>query len=210
MQTKKRKEVAGPIRNKERTKTRLLDTIGQILGEETYAGLSISMICKKSGLNPKLVYLYFGSFDNLLENFLSRKLEITRQQFLDEASHAKAKNTEDRLQSVLDHLDTLRKDEVLKKMLHWAIVEKRNKNVKSLMGMYEQHFNMLLEDVLPKHAGKESDAFASLLAVVVSGMLYLSIHDCETSSFIGLNMTKKEDQERVTTALRRIIEREIA
>lgn len=210
MQAKKRKEVAGPIRNKERTKTRLLDTIGQILAEETYSGLSISMICKKSGLNPKLVYLYFDGFDNLLETFLSRKLENIRLQFLNETNQSKPDTHTERLEAVLSHLDNLQKDEVLKKMLHWAIVEKRNKYVKSLMAMYEQHFNTLLQNLLPKKSAAKSVELASLLAVVVSGLLYLSVHDNSSSSFLGLNVTKQEDQERISTTLRRIIQREIA
>lgn len=210
MQTRKRKEVAGPIRNKERTKNRLLDSIGQILAEETYSGLSISMICKKSGLNPKLVYLYFDGFDNLLESFLSRKLESVRVTFLEEAARLQKDEQGDILESIFIHLNNLQQDEILKKMLHWAIVEKKNKQVRMLMSMYDEHFKLLLESILPKKAGKDASEFASLLAVAISGMLYLSLHNASSSPFMGLNLTSEDDYGRLTNALRRMIEREIA
>src|SRR5690606_28110531 len=70
---KTRKIVAGPIRDKERTKRRLIATVVKVLQKYTYAGLTITNIAKESGLNPQLIYLYFGNLDGLIEEYILEK-----------------------------------------------------------------------------------------------------------------------------------------
>ena len=65
-----RKVVQGPIRDKERTKQKLLNAVGKILKTEGYLGLKVSKISAVAGFDKKLIYTYFGSTDMVVYKFI--------------------------------------------------------------------------------------------------------------------------------------------
>ncbi|RYF76746.1 MAG: TetR/AcrR family transcriptional regulator, partial [Cytophagaceae bacterium] len=51
---------ATPVRNKEKSKQRLLDAVGKLLKSKGYAALKVNDIAATAGLDKKLIYKYFG------------------------------------------------------------------------------------------------------------------------------------------------------
>ncbi|SEM75748.1 transcriptional regulator, TetR family [bacterium A37T11] len=68
-----RKITDGNIRNKERTKLKLLDAVGEIIQTEGYTKLGINHIAQVAGVHKKLVYRYFGTVNNLIETYVRIK-----------------------------------------------------------------------------------------------------------------------------------------
>lgn len=65
-----RKVVKGPIRDKERTKKKLLAAVGKVLRVKGYSGLKVSRIATVAGFDKKLVYEYFGGVDKLIDEYI--------------------------------------------------------------------------------------------------------------------------------------------
>jgi len=63
----------GAIRNKERTKDKLINAVGQIIREDGYAGLKLRKIEKVAGVDRKTLYDNFGSIENLVETYIKQK-----------------------------------------------------------------------------------------------------------------------------------------
>ncbi len=61
-----RKITDGDIRNKERTKLKLIDAVAEIIQTEGYTKLGINHIARMAGVHKKSVYRYFGSVSNLI------------------------------------------------------------------------------------------------------------------------------------------------
>lgn len=50
-------------KNKEQTKRRLIDAVGEIFRTSGYPGLGVNKVAKAAGVSKELIYRYFGSFD---------------------------------------------------------------------------------------------------------------------------------------------------
>src|SRR5690625_323283 len=72
-QKKRRKPYKGVKNNKERTMGKLIAAVGEVLTEKGYTGLTISNISKCAGVDRKLISLYFGSVNNLIETYIKGK-----------------------------------------------------------------------------------------------------------------------------------------
>jgi len=57
-------------KNKENTKRRLIDAVAHVFRTEGYAGLGVNKISRIAGVNKKLIYRYFKSFDRLVEAYV--------------------------------------------------------------------------------------------------------------------------------------------
>ena len=53
-----RKVVSGPIRDKHRTKEKLIKTVGEIIKSKGFHELKITNIAKVAGVDKKLIYKY--------------------------------------------------------------------------------------------------------------------------------------------------------
>lgn len=70
----KLKNSSGKVtRNKERTKEKIITATATVFKEKGYTGLTIANITKEAGVNHTLVSKYFGSLDNLVEEYVKRK-----------------------------------------------------------------------------------------------------------------------------------------
>lgn len=66
-----RKQVQGPIRNKQKTKEKILRAVGDILISKGFSHLKISNIAIEAHVDKKLIYEYFGNLDGLINVYLS-------------------------------------------------------------------------------------------------------------------------------------------
>lgn len=202
-----RKEVSGAVRNKQRTRGKLLDCIGKILEEETFSGLTITTVYKKAKLNPKLVYLYFNDFDHLVETFISQRLQVFQSTMKERMESVTLRSQSDVLDMILLQVEDLYQDAPLKKLLHWALVEKRKKTLKALTHSFSEHFAQLFDrftEVLPVD---ERQSMVAILDLLVSGSLFLFVHAAEGARFLTLDISDEGDRQRMYQAIRCMVAR---
>jgi len=70
---KERKVTSGPIRDKERTKARMIAAVGKVIQKKGYHALNGPNIALECGLNKALIWNYFGGLDQLVEAYLTQK-----------------------------------------------------------------------------------------------------------------------------------------
>ncbi|KGE14344.1 TetR/AcrR family transcriptional regulator [Sphingobacterium deserti] len=202
---RERKEVNGAVRNKQRTRGRLLACIGMILEEETYSGLSITAVFRKSKLNPKLVYLYFKDFEHLVESFVSQRLDLLRAKMESTIKVGSLANQEDVLDIILLQVDELYSDRTLKRLLHWGLVEKRQKFLKTLLRAYSGYLSTLFNYFTAALPLRQRKSMIATLDLLISGTLFLFVHAAEGSQFLTLDVSRSVDRDRLYQTIRRIV-----
>lgn len=55
------------MKDKENTKRKLIQAVGEVIQSEGFHNLKISKISKKANVDRKLIYRYFGNLNYLIE-----------------------------------------------------------------------------------------------------------------------------------------------
>ena len=61
------------IKDKELTKRKLINAVGEIIRTEGYTGLGVNKIARQAQVNKKLIYRYFMTVDRLIEEYVLEK-----------------------------------------------------------------------------------------------------------------------------------------
>lgn len=207
---KPRKVVSGPIRDKEKTKRRLVATVGKVLQKYTYSGLSITNIAKESGLNPKLIYLYFGSLDGLIEayimekDFWSGKLRTQITEFAENSQAVDAQETNDLFQL---QFDSFIKDKSMQRIIHWEMGVK-NKLLRKIADDREDVGKRALDLISSQFEDTDVDIQATL-SIILGGIYYLTLHAKNNGSTVGgIDLNDDDGRERIEKAIERLIFRD--
>ncbi|MBD1432662.1 TetR/AcrR family transcriptional regulator [Sphingobacterium sp. DN00404] len=207
---KTRKIVAGPIRDKERTKRRLIATVGKVLQKYTYAGLTITNIAKESGLNPKLIYLYFGNLDGLIEEYIlekdfwAGKLKTQITELVESSKSLRAKDANDLFQL---QFDSFLKDKSMQRIIHWEMGVK-NKLLRKIADEREEVGKNALDLISTQFKNTDVDIQATL-AIILGGIYYLTLHAKNNGSTVGgIDINEDEGRERIEKTMERLIFRD--
>lgn len=207
---KPRKVVSGPIRDKEKTKRRLIATVGKVLQKYTYSGLTITNIAKESGLNPKLIYLYFGNLDGLIEayilekDFWSTKLKTQIAELAESQQPINAEDTNDLFQA---QFDSFLKDKSMQRIIHWEMGVK-NKLLRKIADDREEVGKNALDQLATEFKDTGVDIQATL-AIILGGIYYLTLHGKNNGSTVGdIDINEDEGRERIEKTIERLIFRD--
>lgn len=61
------------VKNKEKTKRKMLDAVESIIKNEGFSGLGVNKVSRVSGVSKILIYRYFGNFEKLLKAYVVEK-----------------------------------------------------------------------------------------------------------------------------------------
>ncbi|WP_158994138.1 TetR/AcrR family transcriptional regulator [Mucilaginibacter sp. L196] len=61
------------MKDKEQTKRKLIQAVGEIIKSKGYIGLGVNKIAKKAGVDKTLIYRYFGGVNYLIEAYVIEK-----------------------------------------------------------------------------------------------------------------------------------------
>ncbi|MDC8025139.1 TetR/AcrR family transcriptional regulator [Elizabethkingia anophelis] len=202
-----RKVVDGPIRNKEKTKQKLLNAVGKILATKGYSELKVSKIATVAGLDKKLIYSYFGSTDKLIDEYIKSQDfwgNVDDQEIM--ASGFTDGGQEITTNMILQQYDTLAKNKEYQKIILWGISETRP-SLRKLADDREAVGNPLLDQVVDPLFKEKSKEYRAILAMLVAGAYYLNLHFAVNgSTFCGLDFNKEEDAKILKDAIATIID----
>ena len=77
-----RKPYQGPVNDKEKSKRRLIEAVGAVIRDKGYTGLTATNISKAAGLDRRLITLYFGTIETLIETYVREMTFGSRPQTL--------------------------------------------------------------------------------------------------------------------------------
>lgn len=203
-----RKTVDGQIRNKERTKIKLIEAVGAIIRTEGYTGLGVNNIAKHAGVSKKLIYRYFENVENLIEAYVLNKDywtnlngKVNQLIELNKDDYGKT------LASItlVDLFDKLMNDDETRKIILWEISEK-NELMKEVSTLREIMGSKLFALTDPIFKEKDDDIRA-IYALLLGGVYYLSLHShAAGGSFCEINVENDEGKERIKNTIEKVIE----
>ncbi|QKJ28399.1 TetR/AcrR family transcriptional regulator [Mucilaginibacter mali] len=203
--TKKRYQ--GETNDKERSMQRLMEAVGCVIKEKGYSGLGPTNIAKAAGLNKRLIYFYFGTVDNLIEQYVRSKDYFAgasngANQLLEQN---KASGTCKLLESLLiNQLEHFYNNEEMQKIILWQISQKSQimYEVAETREQLGAHFFELADKELDR-AKVDLRAVAGLL---VGGIYYMVLHAKSNDSlFCQIDVNTKEGIERIKSAISTIL-----
>lgn len=204
---KTRKLTSGPLRDKSRTKARMIEAVGKVIQKKGYPGLTAPNIALAAGVDKKLVWTYFGGVENLIEEYICQKdfwKSVSKSFIEDLLKHPETigkKEIESILQS---QFETLYKDKALQKIIHWELGEK-NKVLRDVADKREEIGEQLFSAILPDFTHTAVDLRARL-ALLIGGIYYLTLHAKSNGSlFCGIDINEEEGRERIKTEIQKIV-----
>ncbi len=203
-----RKITDGEIKNKERTKEKLINAVGEIIIKEGYSKLGVNNIARKAVVDKKLIYRYFGSVDELIAcyfrkrdfwtKFNDRVFEDINMSFQDFGKQVS-------IQFLTNLLDSLKDVEETRRILLWEITEKTD-HLRKLS--FERE--MLRKDLFKQTDPWFNESLIDLRAcysLLLGGVYYLSLHSKATGGeFCEVDIHTEKGTQRIKKAISDIME----
>lgn len=195
------------IRDKERSKQKLINTVGKILKNEGYNELKINKIASISGVNKKLIYDNFGTLDGLIKAYLEQvdfwKIEEKRIETPDHKIAAAI--TKDFMFNLLKgDFEYFDKSKEMQKIVLWGISEK-NKLVRAITEEREDLGKKVFEKSDELFKNREVD-FRATIAIFVSAIYYMVLHAKTNGSAIcEVDLSTEEGKARVLRSMSQLL-----
>ncbi|HUH25602.1 MAG TPA: TetR/AcrR family transcriptional regulator [Flavobacterium sp.] len=203
---KPRKRTSGVIKDKERTKSKMIQAVGRVISKKGYSGLNATSIAKECGVDKRLVWTYFGSVDNLIEEYITQR-DFWKYTAKDSINTMFTSNiiTKEQVNDLLQHqFDTLLSDKILQRIIHWEIGENKP-FLRSLADQRELMGEGLFQLVEPRFSNSPVNIRA-VTALLISGIYYLSLHGkINGSLFCGLDINIEKDKIEISKAIEYLI-----
>jgi AcrR family transcriptional regulator len=204
-----KKPYQGQFNDKEKSKDKLIQAVGAIIKSKGYTGLTATNISKAAGLSRRLITLYFGTLENLIETYVRGKdyWIAASGDAVDMIRENTGENTRPILDQLLQNqLDYFFNEEEMQKIVLWQISQSTQimKEVCEERELLSKYFFSLSDKELK---GKDVDLRA-VSSLLVAGIYYLVLHAKSTDTFfceIDLNTT--EGMQRIKKAISLILER---
>ncbi|MDH6253502.1 AcrR family transcriptional regulator [Chryseobacterium sp. H1D6B] len=201
-----RKVVQGPIRDKEKTKQKLLAAVGKILRVKGYSGLKVSKIAQVAGFDKKLIYEYFGSTDKLIDEYIKSQDYWSKLNQENVPVDFSDGGKELSKVAILNQFDNLKKNKELQKIILWGLSESKP-ILKKIADDREEMGEQLLTNIIDPYFGEESTRYRAIAALLVSGAYYLNMYTAHNASkFCGIDLKTDEGRKEIEKAIVEIID----
>lgn len=202
-----RKVYSGVQNDKLRTKQRLVAAVGKVIQKKGYGELSATNIARECGVDKKLVWTYFGGVDKLISEYIEHKdfWKNTASKVIDNILKHPEEIGKNEIATLLQsQFDTVLKDRILQKILHWELGEK-NKLLRAIADQREELGESLFDIILPDFSGSGVNLRARL-AIIIGGIYYLAIHaKSNGSNFCGIDLNLEEGKDEILEAISELV-----
>ncbi|MBJ7881636.1 TetR/AcrR family transcriptional regulator [Gelidibacter salicanalis] len=201
-----RKEYKGEINDKERSKQKLINAVGEVLKTKGYIGLSATNIAEAAGLSRRLITIYFDSVDDLVETYVRNKDYWTTafrkvEEMTNENKGVGGKKMIDYI--LQNQLDYFYNNPEMQKLILWEISEKTKvmydvSEERERLG--SQVFNLVDKEF-------EGIDIRAISAILVAGIYYMVLHAKSTDTlFCEIDINQPEGMKRIKNAISLIVE----
>ncbi|KQT35536.1 TetR family transcriptional regulator [Chryseobacterium sp. Leaf405] len=201
-----RKVVQGPIRDKEKTKQKLLAAVGKILRTKGYSGLKVSKIAAVAGFDKKLIYEYFGSTEKLIDEYIRSQDYWSRTG--QEELHVDFSDGGKEMSKVaiLNQFEQIRRNKELQKIILWGLSEGKP-ILKKVADDREEAGELLFKNIVDPHFKDKSTRYRAIAALLVSGAYYLNLYTAYNASvFCGIDLKSEDGRKEIEKAITEIID----
>ena len=179
----------------------------KIIRTEGYKGLIVNRIGKAARLDNKLIYLYFGNVEKLVEMYVKSKdyWNNIPQDLISEVNANPVLEKESVI-SIMEHqMDFIYNSEELQKILLWEISEESQ--LMREVADDREAFGETLFKKSKAHFRNTDVNFRATEALLIGGIYYLVLHArANGSTFCGLDINKDRDYKAIKQTFGRLVE----
>jgi AcrR family transcriptional regulator len=197
----KEKATTVPQRNKEESRKKFLWAVGQIITTKGFSGLKVNHVAAIANLDKKLIYRYFGGFNQLLDEY------VKQQDFWSNVKASEAPGSEDVggkqfvTKMLTEQFDYVFQNKEFQKVLLWRLSEERPSLTK-LAEEQEKNGELLFENLIAPHFGEHTSLYRGIAAILVSGLYYLNLSaEVNGSIFCGIDLTSEKGRTQIKNAI---------
>lgn len=202
--------MAGSVRNKEKSKQKLLDAVGKILRTKGFRGLKVNDIAATAGLDKKLIYNYFGSTDALIDTYMHSQdfwANAIKDDMAADVTHGGQELFKQLLASQFDYIYN---NKELQKIILWELSEERA-SLKELYDEREAKGELLLQGITDPYFGENAGCFRAICALLVSGIYYIDLHaGVNFSTICGVDTNDEKGRAAIRQAISFIVDKAYA
>ncbi|MGA6119870.1 TetR/AcrR family transcriptional regulator [Sphingobacterium anhuiense] len=203
-----RKTYQGEKNNKSRTMNKLIQAVGIVLKQKGYTGLTVSNITAEAGVDRKLVSVYFGSVNNLIETYIKGKnyWDTINESAINLLTTAPETSTRLILENLLlTQLEHFTNDEEMQKVVLWQISE--NTELMAHVTANREEIYPLLFPKADQELKNQQVDLRAISSILVAGIYYLVLHTKTTNStFCEIDLTTDQGMGRIKTTIKKILE----
>ncbi len=182
-------------------KRKFLKAVGIILRKEGYQKLGVNRVAEVAGVDKSSLYYHFGSFDNLLEQYVLANdywLGVYKEPISDGTG---IDMVEIGKNMILRQFDAVINNEELQAFLRWELSE--NKGIpKYIAELREEMGHEMLQNF--RQFFKDTDVDLEMLAAILISSIYYMILHRNQSKFCNIDVNQKEDVERLKKMIDKI------
>lgn len=203
-----RKRYQGPTNNKERSKQKLIEAVGIIIQTKGYTGLSATNIAKAAGLSRRLITVYFGTVEDLIETYVRGKdYWVAASGDSTEMIKKYDNNTREILECLLtSQLEYFYDNVEMQKIVLWQI----SKSTKIMKEICEERENLskVFFALSDKELNESNIDLRAVAALLVAGIYYLVLHAKSTdTTFCEIRLNDPQGMQRIKQAINLILEK---
>jgi AcrR family transcriptional regulator len=202
-----KKTYHGVTNDKERSKQKLVDAVGVIIRSHGYTGLNASNIAKSAGVNRRLINLYFGNLDTLVETYVRGKdywvaASGNAGELMEEN---KGNDTRQILETLLvNQLDYFFKEEEMQKIVLWQISQRSQ--IMFEVAEEREKLGAAYFDLADPFFEKTDVDLRAVAGLLVGGIYYMVLHAKSNDSlFCQIDVNSPEGLDRIKKAIGSIL-----
>jgi AcrR family transcriptional regulator len=194
-------------RDREETKTKILQAVGQVLATSGFQGLGINAIARVAGVDKVLIYRYFQDIPTLLKVFAqSGEYVGSLERFL-------AQVPDDQLQDwrsalvmfVMTYAKLLHQNPLSQEIFRWELTEK-NELTESLAESREVLIQKGLAWVRAKFPETVERDLESISAILLSSVTYLVLRSRTRQTFLEIDFSAPEGAAQIQATMRQFLD----
>ena len=195
------------MRNKEQTKRKLIQAVGEIIKTEGFSNLKISKIAKKAEVNRKLVYRYFGTLDYLIETYVVENdyWMVFSNQMKEMLRQHNYGSSQELITSILQNqFKFFMSQKEMQRLILWEL-SVNSPLMRSIHNARESLGQNFLE-LADEHFGNSKVNFKAVAALLVGGIYYTVLHTTYNgSTFTGLDINSQAGNDEILKAIGQIV-----
>lgn len=202
-----KKTYHGVTNDKERSKQKLVDAVGVIIRSQGYTGLNASNIAKNAGVNRRLINLYFGNLEALVETYVRKKdYWVAASGNAGELMEVnKGNDTREILETLLvNQLDYFFKEEEMQKIVLWQISQRSQ--IMFEVAEEREKLGAAYFDLADPFFESTDVDLRAVAGLLVGGIYYMVLHAKSNDSlFCQIDVNSPEGLDRIKKAIGSIL-----
>jgi AcrR family transcriptional regulator len=191
------------VRNKEETKSRILQAVGKLLAESGFNSLGINAIAKEAGVDKVLIYRYFTDLPTLLLTFGQEGNYLASNSVPPDFD--KFESLPEMLSHALIYFQKeLRDRPITQEVIRWDLLEE-NELTQELINVREKARVARTNFFYDKFDIPADQDVTALMTLLGCGITYLILRSKNKPTYAGLDFSTEEGWERLETIVSKII-----